>query len=212
MQNLAQQLMPDHSARISVLRVASPLGDVVVAGADSGVCALAFDDRVEALEPRLRRAFGHFFHVASGDPLDVAARLGAYFRGDLEALVDVPLAVTPTPMQRRVWDLVRALRPGQLTTYAAIAERIGMPRAQRAVGVCLASNPLPLFIPCHRVVAASGGMGSHPGGLLRKRWLLSHEGVLDAQKLGIARHVRRRLDARDRSLAERGDLVVVEAT
>ena len=212
MQDLASPLMPDHSARISVLRVASPLGDLVIASAETGVCALAFDDRAEALEPRLRRSFGHFFHVAPGDPLKVAPRLAAYFRGDLEALVDLPLAITPTPMQRRVWDLVRALRPGQLTTYATISERIGMPRAQRAVGVCLASNPLPLFIPCHRVVAASGGMGSHPGGLLRKHWLLSHEGVLDAQKLGIARHVRRRLDVRDRSLAEHDDLLLIEAT
>jgi methylated-DNA-[protein]-cysteine S-methyltransferase len=102
--------------------------------------------------------------------------------------------------------MLRALGPGQLTTYASLAERLGMPRAQRAVGVCLASNPVPLFIPCHRVVAASGGLGSHPGGIPRKRWLLQHEGVLDAHDTRAARSVRRRLPPRERSLLERADL------
>jgi O-6-methylguanine DNA methyltransferase len=117
------------------------------------------------------------------------------------------MLTAPTPMQRRVWDLVRSLKSGEITTYASISERLGMPRAQRAVGVCLASNPVPLFVPCHRVVAASGGMGSHPGGLGRKRWLLAHEGVLDPQELGMAKHVRRRLKARDRSLAHFAELL-----
>jgi O-6-methylguanine DNA methyltransferase len=101
--------------------------------------------------------------------------------------------------------MLRALEPGELTTYAALAQRLGMPRAQRAVGVCLASNPAPLFVPCHRVVAASGGLGSHPGGIPRKRWLLHHEGALDAQDPRAARSVRRRLPPRDRSPADGAD-------
>lgn len=209
MQSIASMLAHSTSNLIAVTTVSSPLGDLLVATADEGVCAVTFDDRVESLEPKLRRRFGHFFHVEPGDPFDIARGLRSYFTGKLDALDNVPLAVAGTPMQARVWAMLRALRPGDLTTYAALAERLGMPRAQRAVGVCLASNPVPLFIPCHRVVAASGGLGSHPGGLPRKRWLLNHEGILDSQDPRAARSVRRRLLPRDRTRAELGELVAV---
>jgi methylated-DNA-[protein]-cysteine S-methyltransferase len=197
------------SAAIAITTVASPLGELLIAAAESGVCMVTFDDRVESLEPRLRRRFGHFFHLEAGDPFAVGRRLRLYFGGQLRALEGIPLALSGTPMQSRVWDMLRSLGPGGLTTYAALAERLGMPRAQRAVGVCLASNPVPLFVPCHRVVAASGGLGSHPGGIPRKRWLLHHEGVLDAQDPRAARSVRRRLLPRERSLAERADFGAV---
>ena len=211
MGNVVALLEHSNSSAIAVTVVASPIGEVLVASAGNGVCAVIFDDRVESLEPKLRRAFGHFFHLDEGDPLGVSPRLLAYFGGELGALNDVPLAMAGTPMQRRVWTMVRALEPGQLTTYAALAERLGMPRAQRAVGVCLASNPVPLFIPCHRVVAASGSLGSHPGGIPRKRWLLSHEGVLNPEERRVAQMVRRRLLPRERTLADREDLTVVAA-
>ncbi len=209
MYSAASMLIHSSSTSISVVTVATPLGDVLVAAAEAGVCAVTFDDRVESLEPSLRRRFGHFFHLEVGDPLGVELGLRTYFAGKLDALDRIPLAVAGTPMQARVWAMLRAMHPGELTTYATLAERLGMPRAQRAVGVCLASNPVPLFIPCHRVVAASGGLGSHPGGIPRKRWLLSHEGVLDAHEPRVARSVRRHLNPRDRTFAERGDLVAV---
>jgi O-6-methylguanine DNA methyltransferase len=211
MGNVAAMLERRNSCAIAVTVVSSPIGEVLVASAGSGVCAVIFDDRAESLEPKLRRTFGHFFHLEAGDPLRVAARLRAYFSGELRALDAIPLAMAGTPMQRRVWDMVRALDPGQLTTYAALAERLGMPRAQRAVGVCLASNPVPLFIPCHRVVAASGGLGSHPGGIPRKRWLLGHEGVLNPGDARIARMVRHRLVPRERGEVERSERLVALA-
>lgn len=195
------------SAPIAITTVVSPLGELLVAAAEAGICTVTFADRVESLEPRLRRRFGHFFHLEPGDPFGVGRRLRLYFGGQLRALEGTPLALAGTPMQSRVWEMLRALGPGELTTYAALAERLGMPRAQRAVGVCLASNPVPLFIPCHRVVATSGGLGSHPGGMPRKRWLLDHEGVLDAQDPRAARSVRRRLLPRERSRVEHRDLV-----
>lgn len=209
MESIASMLAHSTSNAIAVTTVSSPLGDLLIATADEGVCAVTFDDRVESLEPKLRRRFGHFFHVELGDPFDIARGLRSYFAGKLDALDNVPLAVAGTPMQARVWAMLRALRPGDLTTYAALAERLGMPRAQRAVGVCLASNPVPLFIPCHRVVAASGGLGSHPGGIPRKRWLLNHEGILDAHDPRAARSVRRRLMPRERTRGELGELIAV---
>ncbi len=192
---------------VAVVSVDSPLGPLHVASLPAGVCAAVFDDRREALEPRLRRTFGPFFRIEAGDPHDVAARLRDYFAGNLDALQAVALATAATPMQRHVWALVNALHAGTVATYAALAERLGMPRAQRAVGVCLASNPVPLFIPCHRVVAASGGLGSHPGGVLRKRWLLTHEGVLNPTNLTAVRALRARDAHSGRSANDSGDLV-----
>lgn len=184
---------------VTIASVCTPLGPLHVAALPSGVCAAVFDDRYQALEPRLRRMFGPYFSVSVGDPLDVARRIDAYFGGTLDALRAVPLAIAATPMQRRVWALVSALSPGALVTYAALADRLGMPRAQRAVGVCLATNPAPLFIPCHRVVAASGSLASYPGGVVRKRWLLRHEKAVDVADLTGRRalHARRALDPRE---------------
>jgi len=185
MRTVAEMLNDSASAPIAVTTLESPIGDLLVASTEKGVCALTFDDRVESFEHRLRRNFGHFFHLEVGDPLDVAQRLRRYFTGELTALDGIPLAVTGTPKQHQVWDIVRTLHPGELTTYSRIAERLGVPRGHSAIAVCLASNPAPLFIPCQRVVTASGGIGSHPAGIARKRWLLSHEGVLDAGELSI---------------------------
>ena len=184
---------------VTIASVRTPLGPMHVAALRNGICAAVFDDRHQALEPRLRRMFGPYFSVAAGDPLDVARRLDAYFSGTLDALHGVPLAIAATPMQRRVWALVSALSAGSLVTYAALADRLGMPRAQRAVGVCLATNPAPLFIPCHRVVAASGSLASYPGGVVRKRWLLRHEKAVDVADLTGRRalRARRALDPRE---------------
>jgi methylated-DNA-[protein]-cysteine S-methyltransferase len=180
-------------AEVFVARVDTPIGVLHVASVAGGVCIAVFDERPECLVPRLHRAFGSFFHVAAGDPLAVEARLRRYFDGEHDALRDVPLAAPATPMQRRVWSLVSDLPPGTLATYLALANRLGMPRAQRAVGVCLASNPVPLLVPCHRVVAASGMLASHPGGAARKDWLLRHEGALGIADLTTAQLVRQRL-------------------
>ena len=186
-------------------RHVTPVGVLHVASFARGVCAVVFDDRIEALEPRLRRAFGPFFRLETGDPLDVASRLARYFDGQATALGDLALAAPATPMQQRVWDMVRGVPYGQVTTYATLAERMGMPRAQRAVGVCLASNPVPILVPCHRVIAASGGLGSHPGGIAVKRALLRHEGVTPVHDLTAARALRRRIGSRERTLVTRDD-------
>jgi methylated-DNA-[protein]-cysteine S-methyltransferase len=196
---------------VQVARVPTPLGVVHVASFEQGVCALIFDDRAATLEPRLRRAFGPFFRIEPGDPHGVARRLARYFGGNAHALQDIPLAAPATPMQRRVWDMVRGVPPGAVTTYAALAERMGMPRAQRAVGVCLASNPVPILVPCHRVIAASGGLGSHPGGVGVKAALLRHEGVVGVREPCAPRTLRARLSARDRSALAPDDSVELVA-
>jgi len=205
MNAIAMSLPVADDVTVSIATIGSPLGALHVACVPVGLCAVSFDDRRETLERRLRRMFGAFFRVAYGDPLDVRARLDAYFAGDFAALCAVPRATPATPMQRCVWALVADLAPGTTTTYAALAARLGMPRAQRAVGVCLASNAVPLFIPCHRVVAANGSLASHPGGVARKRWLLHHEGA--RIPAGVAR-LRRQAVRKSRDPADVVDLVV----
>lgn len=102
------------------------------------------------------------------------AALTAYFAGG--ELADVPLRLTGlTPFQSRVLEVLRrSVPPGQVITYGELAARCGRPGAARAVGTAMRKNPLPIFFPCHRVVA-SQGMGGYGAGLPRKRWLLGLE-------------------------------------
>ena len=156
--NAIAMLMPvadDLAVMLAAFR--TPLGTLHVASVPAGVCAVAFDDRRDTLEPRLRRMFGTFQKFEHGDPLDAGARLDAYFGGDLDALRDVPRATPATPMQRRVWTLVLALTAGTTTTYAALAARLGMPRA--ACGG---------RVPCVEPAAAVCSVSSRDRGVRRR--------------------------------------------
>ena len=82
-----------------------------------------------------------------------------------------------TPFQRSVWEGIRSIPRGATISYAELARRIGRPGASRAVGQAVGANPIPLLIPCHRVVGANGGLGGFGGGLPMKRALLRQEGV-----------------------------------
>ena len=110
------------------------------------------------------------------DPLlnEAAAQLRRYF-ADGKAAFDLPLAPAGTPYQRRLWQAMSAIPPGHPETYGTLASRSG--GSPRAVGMACARNPLPVIVPCHRVVAAGGSLGGYSGfhGLASKRWLLHHE-------------------------------------
>ena len=106
----------------------------------------------------------------------VAEQLGAYFRGELRAF-DLPLAPRGTPFQQRVWDELRRIPFGGTVTYSQLAERVGRPAAARAAGRANATNPLPVVVPCHRVVGADGSLTGYAGGIRFKQALLALEGV-----------------------------------
>lgn len=107
----------------------------------------------------------------------VADALDAYFAGDLEAVDALPVDLEGrSPFATRVLVALRAVGPGELTTYGRLAQVAGHAGAARAVGRAMAANPLPIVIPCHRVVAGDGSIGGYSGGLEVKRWLLGHEG------------------------------------
>ncbi len=109
---------------------------------------------------------------------EAARQLSAYFAGDLTRF-DLPTAAEGTEFQQRVWQALDEIPYGTTTTYGALAERLGVPRAEvRALGAALGANPLLLVRACHRVIGADGSMRGYAAGVERKVQLLTHEGAL----------------------------------
>ena len=106
-----------------------------------------------------------------------AAWLRAYFSGPSPLPPLPPLVPQGTAFKKAVWRQLVAIQPGTTATYGEIARGLRMPGASRAVGQAVGANPLPILIPCHRVLAAGGKLGGYSSGLRRKRWLLAHEGL-----------------------------------
>jgi methylated-DNA-[protein]-cysteine S-methyltransferase len=156
----------------------SPIGPLLVATTERGVCEIAFDADPDEEVDRLARLHGARV-LRSPGPVDEARReLEEYFEGrrrNFELPVD--LEVLPS-FQRLVLDELRRVPYGRMDTYGGLAARIGKPRAARAVGGALNRNPVPIVVPCHRIVGASGSLVGYAGGLARKERLLELEGAL----------------------------------
>ena len=112
---------------------------------------------------------------ASKGPVGALER---YFAGDLDALVDIDVELHGTEFQLRVWSALRDIPVGSVASYAEIAAAVGRPTAFRAVGQANHVNPVAVIVPCHRVIASNGTLAGYGGGIDRKHWLLTHEGVL----------------------------------
>jgi len=124
---------------------------------------------------------------ASADTAAAAAapfveQLQAYFAGEREDF-DMPLGLHGTPFQRRVWAALQEIPYGETISYGELARWVGSPGASRAVGSANGRNPVAIVVPCHRVIAADGGLGGYGGGLDRKTWLLEHEGAWSRAEL-----------------------------
>jgi methylated-DNA-[protein]-cysteine S-methyltransferase len=134
---------------------------------------------LRAEDGRLSRVEFGAASVATSDARpfpEAEAQLHAYFAGELERF-ELPLAPHGTAFQRSVWDALTEIPYGTTTTYSELAARIGRPSACRAVGAANGSNPLPVIVPCHRVIGAAGALTGYGGGLERKRHLLALEAV-----------------------------------
>jgi methylated-DNA-[protein]-cysteine S-methyltransferase len=160
---------------LALSTVPTPLGDMVVASHDGGVCAIEFDRGWPRTERRLRRALPSVTMSAGVDRCRVGERVTAYFEGDLSAFDALPLDPRGTPFDQRVWRELRSIPPGTTIAYRDLALRVGCLHGCRAVGAANGRNPLALAVPCHRVVGTRGELRGYAGGLERKRWLLSHE-------------------------------------
>lgn len=112
---------------------------------------------------------------------NVAGRIAAYFEGRRDNFADVPIRpFRPTAFRMAIWTACRSLDYGSTASYAELARRVGAPNAARAVGNALAANPVPIIVPCHRIIGSDGRIGSYsaPGGATMKRRLLTLEGVI----------------------------------
>jgi methylated-DNA-[protein]-cysteine S-methyltransferase len=164
--------------KLSIDQLPSPLGDILVVTDGASLCALDYADCRDRMISALTSRFATLQLVDVDDPLGVTSRLRSYFGGDLTALSDVPADAGGTPFQRMVWSQLRSIPTGGTITYGELAARIGRPGASRAVGHANSLNPIPIVLPCHRVIGANATLTGYSGGLFRKEWLLRHEGAI----------------------------------
>ncbi len=154
----------------------SPLGLIGIAGSDQGLTriVLALPDESHFVD-HLKNTFQSECLKKPDFFESVVKQLSLYFSGDLERF-DCPLDLSRgTPFQQKVWQELTNIPYGTTISYRTLAEAIGQPKAFRAVGNANGKNPLPLIIPCHRVIQGNGSLGGYTGGLHIKRFLLDHE-------------------------------------
>jgi methylated-DNA-[protein]-cysteine S-methyltransferase len=162
--------------------LATPLGELLIVCDADALCVVdydCFDDRVRG---SLLRRYGPYELVRTLNPRGATVRLERYFAGDLGAIDTLRVNPGGTPCQRRVWEALRTIPPGQTRSYGQLAAQVGGTHA-RAVGHANSLNPVAIVVPCHRVIGADATLTGYAGGLARKRWLLDHEGVAGALPL-----------------------------
>lgn len=150
------------------LEIDSPVGNLLLESERDALVTITFADRTGTAERR----------PAPNALLREARRqLSAYFGGQLTAF-DLPLAPRGTEFQQQVWAALADIPCGETRSYGEIARAIGRPKAVRAVGLANGANPLPIVLPCHRVIGSNGSLTGYGGGLDRKRTLLALEGII----------------------------------
>jgi len=162
---------------ITVTWIESPLGPLIAGATEKNLVLLEFSDRrmLEAQMQTLGRIFGRAMVPGENNVLTLLRdELQRYFSGTLRAF-SVPLEFPGSAFQRRVWKGLLGIPYGTTLSYEGLARRVGVPRAQRAVGHANGLNRIGIVIPCHRVVNKDGKLGGYGGGVWRKQWLLNLE-------------------------------------
>ncbi|MGA2980275.1 MAG: bifunctional DNA-binding transcriptional regulator/O6-methylguanine-DNA methyltransferase Ada [Terriglobales bacterium] len=157
----------------------SPLGRMLIAATDKGICAIQFADRFADNDEQLQQGLMREFPFAVRRRDDAAM---SEWRVSLTRLMEgresnpsLPLDIRATAFQRRVWEALQRIPRGETRSYSAVAKKIGMPKATRAVARACATNPVAIAIPCHRVVREDGNLGGYRWGIERKEQLLAME-------------------------------------
>lgn len=141
----------------------SPLGPLTVISNGAAITAIEFADLAMDERPCALTAAA-------------VAQLQQYFAGQRQQF-ELPLAAQGTAFQQRVWLALQDIPYGQAASYKTIAQAIGQPQGMRAVGLANARNPLPIVVPCHRIIGSNQRLVGYAGGLDKKQWLLNHEGI-----------------------------------
>ena len=153
----------------------TPLGALLLARTEKGLCRVAFGENASALESMLRSEFPAAELERASPESDARLRAAAVALGEPSGAEHIPLDVRATSFQRQVWQALRAIPSGTTASYADVARSVGHPRAVRAVARACATNPVALAVPCHRVVHSDGSLSGYRWGPERKRALLAAE-------------------------------------
>ncbi len=153
--------------------IGSPVGDLLIAATDRGLCRISYT--VEGQDESLARTFG--VRVLRAPLDDVRRELDEYFEGRRHAF-DLALDLRVGEFHEAVLRELARVPYGRTDTYGHLAAKVGRPRAARAVGTVMNRNPIPIVLPCHRIVGANGSLTGYAGGLHVKRALLELEGVM----------------------------------
>jgi AraC family transcriptional regulator of adaptative response/methylated-DNA-[protein]-cysteine methyltransferase len=154
----------------------SPFGSVIVASTDKGVCYMAFEDDEGKAFKNLTSQFPNAIFQRKLDLLQQNALF--IFQNDWSKLNDIKLHLKGTDFQLKVWESLLKIPFGKLSTYGSVAQQIGNPKASRAVGTAIGSNPVAFLIPCHRVIQTSGTFGNYMWGAMRKTMIIGWEGTI----------------------------------
>ncbi|CAG4993902.1 Bifunctional transcriptional activator/DNA repair enzyme Ada [Dyadobacter sp. CECT 9275] len=156
----------------------SPFGNMVVASTPKGICYMAFADGEEKALADMKR---HFPNAAFRQMLDLSQQNALYiFTHDWSKLNQIKLHLKGTEFQLKVWEALLKIPMGELSTYGKLAEKIQSPKASRAVGTAIGSNPVAFLIPCHRVIQSTGNFGGYMWGPIRKTAIIGWEAARTA--------------------------------
>ena len=187
-------------------KLESPIGPLRLVATDAGLCRIAFEPSSVDLAAELERRFGGARVAEAGGRRAVLDRsrraLDRYFAGMPEDFGGIALDAGGSEFQRAVWAALTRIPCGETRSYGEIASEIRRPRAVRAVGSANRVNPLPVVVPCHRVIGGDGALGGYAGRADRKEWLLRHEArfPLVAGSAAQAAEQRRTVSTRSRVL------------
>lgn len=153
----------------------SPFGKLIIASTIKGVCFMAFevDEPTAFADLKLKFPQARFIQVKD----DLQENALSIFQFDWNKLSEIKLHLKGSPFQLKVWEALLKIPMGKLTTYGRIAHQIGHPKASRAVGTAIGSNPIAFLIPCHRVIQSSGNFGGYMWGDTRKTAIIGWEGT-----------------------------------
>ena len=163
---------------LAFIRVATPLGELVLTSSGTALTGVYFPTSRRGPAPTHQAGWVEV--NGEGPEAELLARartqLGEYF-ARTRTTFDLPVEALGSAFEHRVWNALRAIPYGTATTYGELGRQLG-DRHSRAVGLASDKNPIPIIVPCHRVIGAKGELTGFSGGLEQKRWLLEHEGVL----------------------------------
>ena len=179
--------------RVSYTTFSSPIGEVIVAATERGLCAVRIGDDPVALAADLAAEYSGATLVEDGEHVGALARQVAALAaggGRAAAGADLPLDIRGTAFQVSVWEHLRTIPPGTTATYTQVADAVGRPTAVRAVANACGANPVAVAIPCHRVVRSDGTLGGYRWGIDRKAALLAAERLITEQSAATREQAR----------------------